>query len=57
MPKIRRFSVKKFAMFLLSCLILLIIGGFIWLGTAQVPVAQSEVRQVIPNDTFFQKAG
>lgn len=47
---------KKFALFLLSCLVLSIVGGFVWLGMAHVPVAQSEVTQTISNDTFFKKA-
>ena len=47
---------KKFAVFLLSCLIVAIVGGVVWLGTAQVPVAKSEVSQTISNDMFFKKA-
>jgi hypothetical protein len=48
--------VKKFSVFVLSCLVLSILGGFVWLGMAQVPVAQGEVVQTIPNETFFNKA-
>jgi hypothetical protein len=48
--------VKKFALFVLSCLVLSIVGGFVWLGMAQVPVDQSEIIQTIPNETFFNKA-